>query len=171
MADSSAEAAMDGCGVPSSRMELETWMVSFREVPVGAVWTCAAMPPRCEEWKNIFEDKMRVHHILWQRSFDLSHHLSIVAIVHRGTAAADGRDGVTTTADGTDATTDRWSPPAVLTTTSGCGGACRSEPFEHEYGGHAALGEAGTLERRGQEMEGLEVRHACLHDGCSSFYS
>ena len=28
----------------------------FRGVLVGAAWTCAAMPPRCEEWKNIFEE-------------------------------------------------------------------------------------------------------------------
>ena len=39
MADSLGEAAMNGCSVPSS-----------------AGWACAVMPPRCEEWKNIFEE-------------------------------------------------------------------------------------------------------------------
>ena len=56
MAGSLAEAAMTGCCVPSSRTELERWMMSFGVVPVGAVWTCAAMQPRCEGWKNIFEE-------------------------------------------------------------------------------------------------------------------
>ena len=56
MADSLAEAAKIGCCVPSSRTELERWMIRFRGVPVGAACTCAAMPPRCEEWKNIFEE-------------------------------------------------------------------------------------------------------------------
>ena len=56
MADSLAEAATNGCSVPSSRTELEGRMMRFRGVLVGAAWTCAAMRPRCEEWKNIFEE-------------------------------------------------------------------------------------------------------------------
>ena len=51
MADSLTEAAMNGCRAPSSRRELERWMMRFREIPVGAGWACAEMPPRCEEWK------------------------------------------------------------------------------------------------------------------------
>ena len=31
-------------------------MTRFLEVSVGAVRTCAAMPPRSEEWKNVFEE-------------------------------------------------------------------------------------------------------------------
>ena len=46
MADSLAEAAMNGCVVPSSRTELEKWMLSFRGVPVAAtLGTCCEMPP------------------------------------------------------------------------------------------------------------------------------
>ena len=55
MADSVAEAAMNGCVAPSSRTELEKWMLSFRGVPVAATWARAAMPPRCEEWTSISE--------------------------------------------------------------------------------------------------------------------
>ena len=53
MADSLAEAAMNGCVVPSSRTELEKWMLSFRGVPVAANWARADMPSRCEEWTSI----------------------------------------------------------------------------------------------------------------------
>ena len=56
MGDSLAEAAMNGFCVPGSRTELERWMTRFRGVSVGAARTCAAMPPRSEEWKNIFEE-------------------------------------------------------------------------------------------------------------------
>ena len=90
---------------------------------------------------------------LWSLTPLLAWKLFLRCHVHRGTATADGRDGVTTTADGTDAATDRWSSPAVTTATSGCSVGCKPERFEHEYGGHAALGEARTLERRGQELE------------------
>ena len=41
--------------VPSSRTELEKWMLGFRGVPVAAIWARAEMPPRCEEWTSIFE--------------------------------------------------------------------------------------------------------------------
>ena len=47
MADSPAEAAMNGCVV-------QKWMLSFRCVPVAATWARAA-PPRCQEWTSIFE--------------------------------------------------------------------------------------------------------------------
>ena len=47
MADSLAEAAMNGCVVPSSRTELEKWMLNFRGVPVAAIWARAEMPSRC----------------------------------------------------------------------------------------------------------------------------
>ena len=53
MADSFAEAAMNGCVVPSSRTELEKWMLSFRGVPVAATWARAEMPPRREEWASV----------------------------------------------------------------------------------------------------------------------
>ena len=55
MADSLAEAAVNGCSVPSSRTGSGEMGASFRMFPVGKVWACAAIPPRCEEWKNIFE--------------------------------------------------------------------------------------------------------------------
>ena len=55
MADSLAEVVMNGGVVPSSRTELEKWVLSFRGVPVAATWTRAAMPPRCEERTSIFE--------------------------------------------------------------------------------------------------------------------
>ena len=54
MAESLAEAAMNGCVVPSSRTELEKWTLSFRGVRVAATWARAEMPPRCEEWTSIF---------------------------------------------------------------------------------------------------------------------
>ena len=62
MADSLAVAAMNGCVVPSSRTELEKWMLSFRGVLVAAIWTRAEMPSRCEEWTSIFEktEELRV---------------------------------------------------------------------------------------------------------------
>ena len=56
MADSLAEAAMNGCRVPDSRKELERWMLGFRRVPGAAAWACAALPPWCEEWTSIFEE-------------------------------------------------------------------------------------------------------------------
>ena len=95
----------------------------------------------------VAELRSRTPLLAWKPVFFCCH-------VHRGTATADGRDGVTTPADGTDATTDRWSSWAVSTTTGGCSVGCRPERFEHECGGPAALWEAGTLERRGQKLEG-----------------
>ena len=79
----------------------------------------------------------------------------------------DGRDGGTTTAYGTDAARNRWSSPAVPIAAGGCSG-CESGRFEFEYGGYAALGDARTLERRGQE---LAIRSAGVFDGWSSFYA
>ena len=55
MADSLAEATMNGFCVPDSRTELERWVMSFRGVPVGAAGTCAEMPPRSGPVENIFE--------------------------------------------------------------------------------------------------------------------
>ena len=52
MADSLAEAAMNGFCVPGSRTELEVRMTRFRGVSVGAARTCAAVPPRSQEWKR-----------------------------------------------------------------------------------------------------------------------
>ena len=70
MADSLAEAAMNGCVVPSSRTESEKWMLSFRGVPVAATWARAAMPPRCENWTSIFLRKQKSYLCLFlnQRS-------------------------------------------------------------------------------------------------------
>ena len=54
MADYLAEAAKNGWVVPSSRTELEKWMLGFRGVPVAAIWARAEMPSRREEWTSIF---------------------------------------------------------------------------------------------------------------------
>ena len=56
MTHDKGEPSNEMAGVPSFRTELESWAMSFRGVPVVAVWACPVMPPRCAEWNDLFEE-------------------------------------------------------------------------------------------------------------------